>query len=494
MPLPEILVFQTVGDLRAHELVGGSTLNALGPTVSGFTESAPTNAQIFTNRLIEYRGLLCTQTEATGLNADWVMSWDRVAGSWSIMGGTSNTHTCAGGLYVVNTGSTLRLCSLHRNPSNGLTCVYSDNGTGTSVFNSVASGHTAWVGPGIVFNNKIYLPTLDSGVKIWEVDPIALVTTLITPPFLGGTVSEASVDFCVYDDRLFCLTPGPVNFGATGADWELYEFVGGGFSLNTQITTDGRLGMFSGASQGRRGQPSLFIDPATGDMAAVTNGYEAGGASGNSGSTAYRLTPSGSSFTPSEVTSTVIPAAFRPGVRGSSNDYAEDRWLCYTDTDPDPSAAEVYLFFAAGPAPGTSYTVYQWEGFGAEMTNVAAGPSVNFYMPHQKFGGGDRINRGGGNQIVIESSQAVTGGFEISYRVYGTLLGQSITLWYSLDQEIPSSQATILSQTGGSGITGGNTVTGVDGDDGATLYTLVWNLASDGVTNGDACHIVLRPA
>ena len=389
------------------------------------------------------------------------------------------------GCFIVNNGTVQRMVGI----SDGGTFVgmsYTDDGTTFNIHSPSVTAFDHNRAPGICFGNKIYFPVNSSTRKILECDPVAGTATLIS---FGDAVGATGicVDLCVYDDRLFVLCPGPKNAGVSLSDWQIYEFTGGGFSLNTVVTTGNQAAAHTSI---RRGQPCLFKEPSSDKLIAIVNGTDNVSWVGNAGSQAFELTPSGSAFTVVDLTNTVIPAGLRPAARGSGTDPLEDRWLCYTNNDTI-GTPDTFLFVAPGPAPGTGYSVYTWNGVGSEMTLLAAGPTTSYALPHQKFGGGERINRTDANQFIIEDDEPVVGGWKLSGRVYGTKSGQELSFYYSDSQGTPTgSKATITAQTGGSSISGGNTVLGITGDDGSTLFTATLDIIADGIPSGDAVHVV----
>jgi len=485
MAIPSVYILKhTSGAVQAAELVGGGTINQIGADILVGTAETLSSSSKFSNRVVEYRGEIFVLAKNGSVCE--VYGYNRGTTLWTSRSGLGNRNPL--GLFIVNTSSGQRLVALV-NSGTSILVAYTDDGSSWSTTADISAGFAPNESNFVEFGNKLYCATASSGSRITELDPIALTATSILPPFVSVLVNDINVDMCVYDDRLFCLTPGVGNAGLNPSNWQLYEFVGGNFTLNTAITTDNRL---STAANTRLGQSCLFQDPATGDLIAICNGTTSDAfPNPNSGSTAFRLTPSGGSFSVSDITNTVIPAGFRPGARGDTVNALSDRWFCYVSNDDTPSSPEVYLFFAQGPAPGTGYTTYTWNSVGSVMTNLATGPSTNYALPHQKFGGGGRVNKGSGNQCVIESATPVSGAYRISYRVYGTVSSQTVRLYYDLNQDIPSIQASISAQTGGSGISGGNAVTGITGDDGSTLFTLDWNLVTDGIVNGDIAHLML---
>lgn len=491
MAIPELLIgssFQAT--VQAAELVGGTTINTQsGNTATNSSEGVNNLVKAVANRFVEYRGDIFT-AHHTG-NIGTVHRYS--GGSWTQELNGPNGITLGGqtlGGFIANGGGVQRLFFVGQlGNGNNHYIQYSDDGT---TWNTAASllSESGLVNSGksILFNNKAYsLAASTITPRCREFDPFALTATSIPVAWPSRSVQNGTDNGCfiVYDDRLFCVHIDD-NIAGSG-DYALYEFTGGGWSLNTQITNDNRLG--GGFTQISEGACCAFTDPTTGDLIAITNGKQTNfGAT--YGSMAFRLTPNGTSFTVNEITGTVIPAGLQPGVRGSTN-AIEDRWYVFDSTDT-PGSNEIYFFTAEGPAPGTSYTVYQWNGVASVITSIGSGPSTTVYsIPEAANGGGDRIFRSSGNQPAIETGAAVLGGYQISYRVYGTQSGQSVTGWYSQEQESPMQQMTISAQTGGSGITGGNTVTGITGDDGATLFTLTWDTTTDNIPSGDTCSMFL---
>jgi len=618
MSIPELLIadiFKTGSAAQVSELVGGTTINAIGGACNANTAegAVAVNEGNVTNRVAEYRGEIYVvyQTGPTSLNID---GYNRGTGLWT------NRHTASvsehTGLFVANTGTGQRLFLAGRSSTlTNTVFAYTDDGiwTTSAGFGSAVPPGTYNENSSIMFNNKCYTAFFAGGGLIYENNPVALAHSFIGPGLWGGGSSDAQADFCVHDDRLFVLATDD-NPNTVTADWALYEFTGSGFVLNTQITSDSR-----GGGTISEGRCNLFNDPTTNKLIALCNGAGSGGVSGttNNGATAFELTPSGSVFTVVEITSSpsvgtaasatltnatnflntetvtidgkayqfqttltdsdgnvqigasvalshenlrrainldgvagtnyatsmtlhptvsatdtatttvvtakvlgvigntislaetaatgswspasnltggtgdgVIPVAFRPGARATAA-AMEDHFYSVTVNDTAPGSPEAYIFFTQGPSPGTGYSVYTWTDASTLLVSPAAGPSVVFTIPQEKFGGGLRINRGTGNQIVPEFTTATLTGLEFSYRVEGTIAAQTVRGYYSEDQETPTTQMSISSQTGGGGIGGGNSVTGVTGDDGTTLFTFVWDFVTDGVANADACHFML---
>lgn len=494
MAIPELYVtdvFKTGAVPEVYELVGGTTLNQIG-TINGVGPNAGEGAPIAStdanlcNRVVEFRGEIYMMYLDASSDIQ-VLRYNRGTTLWTVaytFGANPNSYT---GLFVVNTGSDQRLFFAARVAGSGQ-IFYTDDGTSwtdTGVLSSVGANKFN-SNPGIVFNNKLYMPYWDNGTFCWEIDPIALSITSVNVASSATTSDYAPSDLVVHDDRLLMLCPDDDTNGAV-TQWALYEFTGSGFILNTQITSGGSWNNIATVGEG---QCCLFKDPNNNNLIALCNGTGSSGTP-DYGSTAFQLTPSGSVFTPTDITSSLIPSAYRPSARGASSIAAEDRWYCVVVNDTDPTTAEVFIFLSIGPAPGIGYSVYSYTDASTELASPVAGPGIAFAIPHFKSGGGLRINKGTGNQCAVESAGAVSGAYRLNYRVYGTIASQTVRLYYSIDQETPTIQGSIVAQTGGSGISGGNAVTGITGDDGSTLFTLDWDTISDGIPNGDAVNLLL---
>lgn len=502
MPIPNLLIASTLqsagNTVQVAELVGGTTINQIGADLSSTSFTPNTNVRkIVANVPVEYRGDIYCNYLTNNVAGIWALHrWN--GSTWSnfdnyeltgqFPGGTG-VYTDALGTWVVNTGTVQRIFSLAFNSGGGnVNMLYSDDGT---TWNFVTLGTFStflYGGKHVLFNNKVYLLSANSvSCQVYEIDPIALTATFVSTGIPGSTQPfTTSAALGVYDDRLFLAVE------RQNTDFGLYEFTGGGWSF--VVDANGQSMNFNTGNP-ERGAACMFTEPTTGDLIVIFNGVNA---SFNRGSFASRLIPSGSSFTVEDLSLTVtnpngdgvIPTGLQPGARATTG-AIEDRWFVVVSTNT-PGSTEVYLFVAEGPAPGTGYAVYQWQGIGTQMSSVGVGPSTIYAIPEAPFGGGDRIYRNVANQAVIETAAAIPGGYRISYRVYGLQTNQNVTLWYSLGQEVPDQQAmSIIAQTGGSGITGSTTVNGITGDDGATLFTLDWDAESDGVAVPDAAHMFL---
>ena len=500
MAIPELLiasVLQSPGNgVQVANLVGGTIINQIGATLTSTSFDPNSNVRKnVANFAVEYRGEIHCHFLTNNVPGVWSLNkWNGTAwnnfDNYELTGqfpGGSGTYTECLGSWVVNTGSLQRIFTLAFNSSSGsLRMLYSDDGSSFTFSPDLGPFSTFLAnGKHILFNNKLYIVAANgSAMQCFEIDPIAITATEITTGLpIGGAPSTTHAAFAVYSDSLFLCTE---NY-ATGTSFNLYEFTGGGWTFNTTIKSS----MNFATGNPERGACAMFTDPATGDLIVFFNGTDGSFARG---SFCTRLTPNGSTFTPTEITSTVVPSGLRPGVRGSVASAIEDRWFVFASTD-NVGATEIYLFVAAGPAPGAGYTVYQWQGVGAEASLIGAGPSTIYAIPETAVGGGDRIYAtAAAGKPTYESKEEIPNGVRIYYRVYGgtataPVFG-TIKLYYNQEQEDPNVQATLFGTPAG-GILNGDQVDNVEADDGGTLYSLDWNSIADGVPSGDAVNILL---
>jgi hypothetical protein len=265
------------------------------------------------------------------------------------------------------------------------------------------------------------------------------------------------------------------TFTTTFRLWKLF----GNLFVQIHNFTGQRNGVSVGAEQGGC---ALFTDNT--DLFAIL-----GGETGTSDANAmYKIEyPDGTGQTVTDITNPVIPAQYRAGgVSANEN----NRWHVFVNNDTRPRLPEIYLWRLASFSTGT-HDAYQYINDSTELVSLGVGPSDDIYLPHTKFGGGERISADQKVYAEIVGDTTVVGGTEISYRVYESTVDVSVEFYYSLDEEIPSTQMSLTgAATGGSSIRSGNTVIDVTPDDGSTLYTAIWDVAADGIVETDMLNIM----
>jgi len=271
--------------------------------------------------------------------------------------------------------------------------------------------------------------------------------------------------FCIYQGRLFMLD------SITG-DAYLTEFVGGVWVNAYGMTFLNNAG-FSQANT----KWCLFTDG--------TNMYAFVMRDNTAGWKAYEFD---SSLVLTEITNTVLPAALKSPIDGGSfpNLPSGPRCVVCYDVDSVPGSTSIYLYFAVNSNTGTALTMFQWNGNAALLTSVDTGGDAWHSPPSGYSNHGERIWTAGELDIRITSRMSVLGGEQIFFTCYGGGTGRKMKLYYSVDGEPLLTEAALIGPvTGGSATlnTGMNQVEDIDAD-GSTIYSIIWDAPTDGITFG----------
>jgi hypothetical protein len=482
MAIPNLLVCKSVpssigsSSAAVFELIGGTTLSQVGDNITTSLEIYGNNRA--TNRVIEFKGKKILWHRNTIREEDTGGS-----GTWGIVHTVSDAlsfdnYARHSGLHVVNVDGVLTIIGLYlQTASNDVSAIRSTDGTTWTETGSLLDTGNGASGRDIVFRNKLYWRL--SNNQVIEYDPLTNATLQISvTPSLSINYSQ---DFCTHNDNLFMLG----SYGTTdNTFYHLYQLTGSSF---TSVHT------FSGKDVGGTGElgvTCLFTDNT--DLYAIINGE----AAGVNGDTISRIqNPGEGSQIVTDITSTVMPSRFSPG---GSSAIESARWQSYVNNDTDPTSPEIYLWRL--PSAAGNYEAFQFVDFSTILTELGGGPTYEIYLPNTKFGGGDRIVSTAGVKAYAEMEQLTTiagsgAGVQVqfSYRVYGTGADKTATLYVDGGEEIPSVVATLTgAASGGSSSRSGNTIIDVTPDDGATLYTGVWDTGADGFAATDNVHLQLN--
>jgi len=476
MPPPNLLTISNygAGNVQVHELAAGTTPTQIGsdlPTAAKTTAPTTTVKTNMSQAVVTFKG----ERYALAYRSTTPMQVHREneggAGAWGTVHTTSPGTLTGGaqktGLHIVKDGNDVALAFAHTN-GNLLYILKSNDGTTWSQTTINLGADRRPDGVSIVYRNKIYYPSQGTLVTV-EVDPQAATATVILSPSIGAQ------SYFVANDRLFGI------FGNVPTQhWSLYEFTGGGWVLNSQITTTGMY--FTNESQS---VPLGFLDQATGNLVVIVNG-DPGNAGANYGATCFEGTPSGSTFTWAENVTTV-PTALQQGA-GRPVAGVSDRWTLYVDNDTDPANPAYYILVMQGPAPGTGWAMYRYEGVGnvagqgAVSSEIGPGASLSssFSLPHTPHGGGETISQGLATFGEIEDEEAVPGGYRLSYRTPGLIAGLTGRVYVSLGQGAPDTLVTLVG--------GLQTFGPITGDARAVLRTIDVDLTLSGITGPDASN------
>lgn len=502
MPIPPLLSLNAFGSLplQVHELVGGTAPSQIGSNLSGgglqvFVPGVATKgnmqAHAVTFKGERYCLALSTTLEVRRENQGGSGNWG-VVYTFTVAGTFNSPETL--GLKIIKDGGDIALVTGFVRGSGPNQIVFAKSNTGqvgSWTETSVDPGHTPRItSTTVVFRNRLYVADMISTAanlpsRVYEVDPVASAVTVISAPWQGsGSPNFGTVDMCVAFDKLWAAAPD-VNTGVANSRLALYEFTGGGWAFNSNIHAFA--GQASNFGQPSAGKWALFTDNNKLYCVGYTRRNDAATDSVE-GSSVWEGTLSGGTFSWVQNDTTMI-SSLRPGTP-PAGDTRFDRWSVYADNDTDPANPVFYLVSVPGSAGtiGTGHAVYQWNGFGVEMGPApGASVSTDFAIPEVKHGGAEAISQGSATYAEIEQEEAISGGYRLSYRVYGAGSGLTGRVYYSLEQGPPDTLATLVG-----GLT---TFSPAAGDGGATLRTVDIDLGLSGITPPDVSTwmIDLRP-
>jgi hypothetical protein len=480
MTIPNLLVSKHdgTGSVAVFELIGGTSLQQIGSNITTSKE-APLGDSVANNRVIEFKGnkLVWHQNEIREENTGGTGNWGIVHTISDMI--SSDGYARHTGLHTLNVEGVPTLVGLYSETStNDVNAIRSTDGiTWTEVDTVIATG-AGDCGRSIVYQNKLYWRYV-TNTGIVEYDP-AIDSAVIVGgvAFTGGNCTQ---DFCVHSNELFML--GTTDTGNTST-FRLWQKIGSSFTQVHNFTSA------TNGVTGEQGATCLFSDGT--DLYAICNGQD----TGVTGNTMFRIqNPGEAGQVVTEITDTVIPTRFRAG--GAAATTTTNRWFSYADNDTDPTSPEIYLWRLPSQF-NSAYDVFHFVDFSTVLEEMGS-LSWEITLPNTKFGGGERISSTTASKVYAELEQLTTiagsgAGVQVqfSYRVYGTGTDKTATLYVDGGEEIPSVVATLTAAaTGGSSSRSGNTIIDVTPDDGATLYTGVWDTGADGFAATDNVHLQL---
>lgn len=311
-------------------------------------------------------------------------------------------------------------------------------------------GHDDPGSPNIYTNptsgHKTYTPGSDS----WAA---------VTNPSGGNVERQWGRTFCVWQGRMFAIHKGStagVNYRAS-----LWEFVGGTWTEVLQITV-----------------PQYDPDNAPSRNALFTDGtnlyfimrFRYNG----DGWRAYQITPA---MTVTDITTAVVP----PGLRTALNADTAGM-LPVVDSISVPGQTTIYLRHWNSRAYGNPMTLYKWNGPSSMLSVVDSGGNVSHSLPHGLLSGLHVFSSA--PEVVIENFEDTQTGLKLHFKVYGGGTGWTVKFYFGRD--ILGTQATLTgTATGGSAIRNGNQVENVAAD-GMTTYTVDFDAAAHGLSDGDS--------
>jgi len=461
----------------------GATPTQIGNTF-GTLETNTSQNFMGVNRVIQYQNsLYAVQNEGVyKLQGDGV-TWSNATmdGGYPFASPSTTTNSVyRTGLFPIEINGASHLICVYLTAGTAVRAVTMDAATNTWSETADLQAITLSSGKGgfttsIVYQNKFYWSWKDAqdSIEIRQYDPVLNTISTLTNP--SGTAQLENVhDIVVHNGRL--LFAHLTNAG-TGGRYQLWELVAGAWISLGQVTplTDSANGF-----NARETRITLMSD----------------------GTNLYYFYPVSTGFKCVEITDidslpgtniedTVIPVSIRPGA-GLADDA---RIIHVPDTQTNPGSPVHYFYFTQSATPGTSWTLYQWNGNSSVMTAVGtSGGDSAHAIPTASAAGGERIFSAvaDDNDILITSRETVSGGIEATFRAYspsGTVSG-TVRIWITTEGEPVMTQATLSSPvTGGSANLSGNLIQNVVAD-GTTDYTVVIPSGANGFSNLDQVDLI----
>jgi hypothetical protein len=302
----------------------------------------------------------------------------------------------------------------------------------------------------------------------------------------GGTAANGSMaSFCIFDDRLFCLSR---NSG--GTSYAIYEFSGGTFVHLFDLTN-----VVHTAPAGGIYKTCLALNEDGTKMIAFylnstgTVGWNA----------AEIINTAGTISEGTDITTAVVPVAIRHGVGGTSQD---ERFSVFYDQETTPGSYRTLLYHTQNGTAGTVLTQYLWTNNATLLVAEDTGGSAGFALPENigPAGGGERIFTQGELHIEIVDRLAVLGGEAVRFKCWGDPGPADKNVEFKRDDEneVPIATATLIgtptvvSGPGAAPTRLVNVLQGVEADNGATIYETTWDITTDGFVSGQRGQLVPR--
>lgn len=414
MAIPSIVVGKVWGGSGATEakyLQGGSTLATLSASdIAATCAAAATNETQFGGPPVikAFGTRFCVDLSSAGSNIVRIKRLNLITDTWDIVYTATNllaSKDSFQGLYPYQDNGVSGIFMCYMTTTTVLSLVKSTNGVSWSaavigtvgaIINNTGRPH--------LYRNKLIMASLISGsfVTSWHiVDPVGLtVTTFTGVPDGAVTLTQGyhlQPMLATFDNRLFMIFTRAISTAVA----TLYELVGGAWTVVVTLT-----GMT--CSMGTTGSHALVPYGATKLIAIIRTD------NGGVGTKSFDLTPSGSTFTPSETTTTIIPV----GLRGGSGTTTQ-RWTGFVDDVTDPANPTAHFFLLSDDNPGT-FTYYEY-GTGSGIMNGFGGPATNYLLPHSTVGGGSYIAAANDMDVRSTGQTPILAGTRIGYIANGLI-------------------------------------------------------------------------
>jgi hypothetical protein len=296
--------------------------------------------------------------------------------------------------------------------------------------------------------------------------------------FAGDQNDDYTANMCVFNDRLFMIYQETGGAGLV----KISEFTGGAW-VDTGIAS---LGTGSGSDDNEK-RHCLFTNVAGTEMIAIHT-VDAGTDEG------WRAWSFDTSLTPTDRTSTMLPAAFVATDDGGSRTgvMETERFWPFADSVTTAGSVTTYLTHAANATPGTGTTTYQFNGTGSVITSVDTGGDVAHSFPSTNSSGGEYVWTPGQNDVLVTAILSDSGGYILTLKGTGGGTGKVIRIYYSKTGGPERTLGTLTTPvTGGSASISAGTLIGVAAD-GTTEYTVKWDMEADSIASGERVQGYIR--
>lgn len=465
------LFLNTIVGVFTNETVTGGTSGASGTLSTaniGILETAGTaGANIYQDRVLNFRNVLyCVLNNYVIKSSDGGTTWSVAFTNDALLTTGLNCHS---GLHVFYVNNQPLLGYIWGDFSmNQIRRATSPDGTTWSTA-QIALGFsfntTNWAGilREIVLNNVLYVSANYSNIarlhSAW--DPSNDSFSQVSPTGASGTPSnQSSKDYYIFQNQLLMVAQD-----ATGGHVGLYVFAAGAWTRVLDFTDTGNV--TGGGNAPNTSQWTLF-DPGDGNLYVIYYAFP----NPNVGWVMKKVTYSGGVYTDAGQIQATTLAGTGIDLYPGGPDVETGRWYVVTDDVTTPGTPVTYLYFAPNDIVGTAYTVMQWNGPLAAVTNLGAGGDVALALAHERAGGGERIWTSGQPDILITSIASVTGGMRLFYIVYGGGT-KNIQFWYNSFGEVEKLAATLSSPSVGTLHAGNQQIDNVPAD-GVTVNQVTW--------------------
>lgn len=468
------IVLNTVtGVFTAAETITGGTSGATGTVLYFYGVESTTygNNLIATNRVILFNNNLY------GIINGAVTLYNTSTSNWDVVyfvdsPSTPLSGSIYGGFQILTLDSTQYLCATYM--STNCIGIKSSNGSTWTEF-STGTGNT-YRGPRgktVNFNNVMYVAYYNSGGlgSVASINFLSESATVYTPDV---NTEDVRFDLVVFKNQLLLISRNN-----TTSYMSLFRL------NNSQFTTvlafqDITTTSFISTSGGFA---ALFPDN-DGFLYAIWFLYNN---TVNDGWVVQKIQSSGGVLTNLGSTTSTVLGSLAYGTGNSVSPTAAFQTFVDEYTNPGGSLIINLAYKASAQA---SYNIYQWNGFSSALTDLSGTTTYdgNFTFADYKQGGGAYIFAQSKVAIINDTSE-VSGGEILYYRTYGSGTA-SIKFYYTTTGESPSTSIATLTNTSTGSISGGNTITGVSIDNGATLQYVTWTSVADGVPQGTRVQIV----